>query len=86
VQAGGAYFFLLNKSRKEGEEKVELFHVGIMVDLGVFTLNLADKGMNAYARVAITLELSNEKVKGVRNIYFTEFAVQTSQWISFIAF
>lgn len=99
-----------------------------MVDLGVFTVNLADKGTDAYARVAITLELSNEKVKrevdkrmpiikdaiidvissktsdflrtpegrealrlglirrlniilvesGVRNIYFTEFVVQTS--------
>jgi flagellar FliL protein len=98
------------------------------VDLGVFTVNLADKGTDAYARVAITLELSNEKVKrevdkrmpiikdaiidvissktsdfvrtpegrealrlelirrlniilvegGVRNIYFTEFVVQTS--------
>jgi len=99
-----------------------------MVDLGVFTVNLADRETDAYARVAITLELSNEKVKqevgrrmpiikdaiidvissktsdfvrtpegrealrlelikrlniilvegGVRNIYFTEFVVQTS--------
>jgi flagellar FliL protein len=62
VQAG-AYFFLLNKPKKEDEEKVEPFHVGVMVDLGVFTINLADKRMGAYARVAITLELSNEKVK-----------------------
>jgi Flagellar basal body-associated protein len=125
---GGAYFFLLNKSKKEGEEKISPSHVGVMVDLGVFTVNLADKGTDAYARVAITLELSNEKVKqevekrlpiikdaiidvissktsdfvrtpegrealrlelirrlniilvegGVRNIYFTEFVVQTS--------
>ena len=53
-------------------------HVGVMVDLGVFTVNLADKGTDAYARVAITLELSNEKVKegGVRNIYFTKFVVR----------
>jgi flagellar FliL protein len=128
VAGGGVYFFLLNKPKKEGEEKVGPSHVGIMVDLGVFTVNLADKGMDAYARVAITLELSNEKVKqevdkrmpiikdaiidvissktsdfvrtpegrealrlelikrlniilvegGVRNIYFTEFVVQTS--------
>lgn len=128
VAGGGAYFFLLNKPKKEGEEKVAPSHVGVMVDLGVFTVNLADKGTDAYARVAITLELSNEKVKqevdrrmpiikdaiidvissktsdfvrtpegrealrlelikrlniilvegGVRNIYFTEFVVQTS--------
>ena len=128
VAGGGVYFFLLNKPKKEGEEKVVPSHVGVMVDLGVFTVNLADKGTDAYARVAITLELSNEKVKqevdkrmpiikdaiidvvssktsdfvrtpegrealrlelirrlniilvegGVRNIYFTEFVVQTS--------
>jgi len=125
---GGVYFFLFNKPKKEGEERFAPSHVGIMVDLGVFTVNLADKGADAYARVAITLELSNEKVKqevdkrmpiikdaiidvissknsdfvrtpegrealrlelikrlniilvegGVRNIYFTEFVVQTS--------
>ncbi len=128
VAGGGAYFFLLNKPKKEGEEKISPSQVGVMVDLGVFTVNLADKGTDAYARVAITLELSNEKVKrevdkrmpiikdaiidvissktsdfvrtpegrealrlelirrlniilvegGVRNIYFTEFVVQTS--------
>ncbi len=80
VAGGGVYFFLLNKPKKEGEEKISPSHVGVMVDLGVFTVNLADKGTDAYARVAITLELSNEKVKreGVRNIYFTEFVVQTS--------
>jgi len=59
---GGAYFFLLNKPKKEGDEKISP-HVGVMVDLGVFTVNLADKGTDAYARVAITLELSDEKVK-----------------------
>ncbi len=125
---GGAYFFLLKKPKKESEEKVTPSQVGVMVDLGVFTINLADKGTDAYARVAITIELSNEKVKlevdkrmpiikdavidvissktsdfvrtpegreslrlelikrlniilvegGVRNIYFTEFVVQTS--------
>ncbi len=125
---GGAYFFLLKKPKKESEEKVTPSQVGVMVDLGVFTINLADKGTDAYARIAITIELSNEKVKlevdkrmpiikdavidvissktsdfvrtpegreslrlelikrlniilvegGVRNIYFTEFVVQTS--------
>jgi len=99
-----------------------------MMDLGVFTVNLADRDTDAYARVSITLELSNEKVRqevdkrlpiikdaiidvissktssfvrtpegreslrlelikrintilfegGVRNIYFTEFVVQTT--------
>lgn len=128
IAGGGAYFFLLKKPKKEGEEKVSPSPVGVMVDLGVFTVNLADRGTDAYARVAITLELSNEKVKqevdkrmpiikdavidvissktsdfvrtpegrealrlelirrlniilvegGVRNIYFTEFVVQTS--------
>ncbi|WP_333784092.1 flagellar basal body-associated FliL family protein [Thermocrinis sp.] len=34
-----------------------------MFDLGVFTVNLADANTDAYARVAITLELSNEKVR-----------------------
>ncbi|MCI4458182.1 MAG: flagellar basal body-associated FliL family protein [Thermocrinis sp.] len=128
IAGGGAYFFLFKKPKKEGEEKVSPSPVGVMVDLGVFTVNLADRGTDAYARVAITLELSNEKVKqevdkrmpiikdavidvissktsdfvrtpegrealrlelirrlniilvegGVRNIYFTEFVVQTS--------
>ncbi|WP_448587605.1 flagellar basal body-associated FliL family protein [Thermocrinis sp.] len=125
---GGVYFFLLKKSDKEEEDKPSLSQIGVMVDLGVFTVNLADKDTDAYARVAITLELPNEKVRqevdkrlpiikdaiidvvssktsdfvrtpegkeslrlelikrlniilvegGVRNIYFTEFVVQTS--------
>ncbi|WP_448584297.1 flagellar basal body-associated FliL family protein [Thermocrinis sp.] len=126
--AGGAYIFLFKKPNKEKENKVNLYQVGVMFDLGVFTVNLADTNTDAYARVAITLELSNEKVRqevdkrlpiikdaiidvissktsdfvrtpegreslrlelikrlniilvegGVRNIYFTEFVVQTS--------
>lgn len=99
-----------------------------MMDLGTFTVNLADKDVDAYARISITLELSDQKVRqelekrlpiikdavidvissktstfvktpegrenlrfelikrintiliegGVRNIYFTEFVVQTT--------
>ena len=125
---GGAYVFLLKKTNQEKEDKVSLAQIGVMFDLGVFTVNLADANTDAYARVAITLELSNEKVKqevdkrlpiikdaiidvissktsdfvktpegreslrlelikrlniilvegGIRNIYFTEFVVQTS--------
>ncbi len=125
---GGAYVFLLKKPNQEKEDKVSLAQIGVMYDLGVFTVNLADANTDAYARVAITLELSNEKVRqevdkrlpiikdaiidvissktsdfvktpegreslrleiikrlniilvegGVRNIYFTEFVVQTS--------
>jgi len=44
VAGGGVYFFLLNKPKKEVEEKVAPSHVGVMVDLGVFTVNLADRG------------------------------------------
>ena len=123
----GAYFFLFSKKDKK-EELPAQSKVGIMMDVGVFTVNLADKDKDAYARIAITLELSDEKVRqevekrmpivkdaiidvissktssfvrtpegrenlrlelikrintiliegGVRNIYFTEFVVQTT--------
>ncbi len=127
--AGGAYFFLFAKKDKTKEEKVHMpSQVGVMVDLGVFTVNLADKQAEVYARIAITMEVSDEKVKaeverrmpiikdavidvisskasdfvrtpegreslrleiirrinailvegGVRNIYFTEFVVQST--------
>ncbi|MCX8075513.1 MAG: flagellar basal body-associated FliL family protein [Aquificaceae bacterium] len=125
---GGAYFFLFAKKGKKGESAPPPSQVGVMMDLGVFTVNLADNDADAYARVAITLELSNDKVRvevdkrmpiikdaiidvissktssfvrtpegrenlrlelirrintilfegGVRNIYFTEFVVQTT--------
>jgi len=125
---GGVYVFMFAKPGKEKEHKPSISQVGIMFDLGAFTVNLADKDTDAYARVAITIELSDEKAKqevekrlpiikdavidvissktssfvktpegreslrlelikrlniilvegGVRNIYFTEFVVQTS--------
>lgn len=125
--AGGAYFFLFLKKDKKEDTPLPS-QVGVMMDLGAFTVNLADKDMDAYARISITLELSDEKVRqevekrlpiikdaiidvissktssfvktpegreslrlelikriniilfegGVRNIYFTEFVVQTT--------
>ncbi len=125
---GGAYFFLFAKKEKKEDNAPLPSQVGVMMDLGVFTVNLADRDTDAYARVSITLELSNEKVRqevdkrlpiikdaiidvissktssfvrtpegreslrlelikrintilfegGVRNIYFTEFVVQTT--------
>lgn len=125
---GGAYFFLFAKKDKKEATAPLPTQVGVMMDLGVFTVNLADSGVDAYARVSITIELSNEKVRqevdrrlpiikdaiidvissktssfvrtpegrenlrlelikrintilfegGVRNIYFTEFVVQTT--------
>ncbi|MCS6876447.1 MAG: flagellar basal body-associated protein FliL [Aquificaceae bacterium] len=125
---GGAYFFLFAQKGKKQESAPPPSQVGVMMDLGVFTVNLADNDADAYARVAITLELSNDKVRmevdkrmpiikdavidiissktssfvrtpegrenlrlelirrintilfegGVRNIYFTEFVVQTT--------
>lgn len=125
---GAAYFFLFAKKGKKEEAAPMPSQVGVMLDLGVFTVNLADRDVDAYARVSITLEISNEKVRqeidkrmpivkdavidvissktssfvrtpegrenlrlelikrintilfegGVRNIYFTEFVVQTT--------
>ncbi len=128
IGGGASYFFLFSKKDKKEETKHLSSQVGIMMDLGTFTLNLADKEVDAYARVSITLELSDQKVRqevekrlpiikdavidvissktstfvktpegrenlrlelikrintiliegGVRNIYFTEFVVQTT--------
>ncbi|MCS6997840.1 MAG: flagellar basal body-associated FliL family protein [Aquificaceae bacterium] len=125
---GGAYFFLFAKKGKKEESAPPPTQVGVMMELGVFTVNLADRNVDAFARVAVTLELSNEKARqeverrlpiikdaiidvissktssfvrtpegrenlrlelirrintilfegGVRNIYFTEFVVQTT--------
>lgn len=125
---GGAYFFFFSKKGKQEETAPAPSQVGVMMDLGAFTVNLADRDVDAYARVSITIELSNEKVRlevekrlpiikdaiidvissktssfvrtpegrenlrlelirrintilfegGVRNIYFTEFVVQTT--------
>ncbi|QWK13332.1 MAG: flagellar basal body-associated FliL family protein [Aquificota bacterium] len=125
---GGAYFFLFAKKDKKEEKAPLPSHVGVMMEIGTFTVNLADKDVDAYARVSITLELPDEKVRqevekrlpiikdaiidvissktssfvktpegrenlrlelikrintilfegGVRNIYFTEFVVQTT--------
>lgn len=125
---GGAYFFLFSKKDKKEEKAPLPSHVGVMMEIGTFTVNLADKDADAYARVSVTLELSDEKVRqevekmlpiikdaiidvissktssfvktpegrenlrlelikrintilfegGVRNIYFTEFVVQTT--------
>ena len=125
---GGGYFFLFSKKGKKEETAPVPSQVGVMMDLGAFTVNLADRDVDAYARVSVTIELSNEKVRaevekrlpiikdaiidvissktssfvktpegreslrlelikrintilfegGVRNIYFTEFVVQTT--------
>lgn len=123
----GAYLLLYSKDRRD-KSLTPKDQVGVMMELGTFTLNLADKDRDAYIRISITVELSDEKVRqevekrlpiikdavidvissktssfvktpegreslrlelikrlnsvlvegGIRNIYFTEFVVQTS--------
>ncbi|NPA52177.1 MAG: flagellar basal body-associated FliL family protein [Aquificae bacterium] len=66
-----AYKFLfLNKENKE-EDKAEkiveeiknIEEVGIQYDLGSFIVNLADKDADRYLKIAIVLEIQDEKVK-----------------------
>lgn len=60
----GAYFFLTHKKKESTKQMVVApKKLGVMYDLGSFLVNLADKNANTYAKVSITLELSNEKVK-----------------------
>ncbi len=60
----GAYFFIIHKKKESGKGvPVAPQKLGIMYDLGSFLVNLADKNANTYAKVSITLELSNQKVK-----------------------
>ncbi|MFN3598437.1 MAG: flagellar basal body-associated protein FliL [Aquificaceae bacterium] len=125
---GGGYFFVFSKKDKKEESSPLPSQVGVMMDIGTFTVNLADRDVDTYARVSITMEISDQKVRqevekrlpiikdviidvlssktssyvktpegrenlrlelikrintiliegGVRNIYFTEFVVQTT--------
>ncbi len=129
---GGAYFFFLKGGGEEKKEVKEIekkpTEIGVMFDLGTFIVNLADPGVEMYAKVSITLELSDQEVTkevekrlpivkdavidilssktysdirtpegkeklrfelikrintilvkgGVRNLYFTEFVVQST--------
>ncbi len=129
---GGAYFFFLKggeeKEKKAKEVEKKPTEIGVMFDLGTFIVNLADPGVEMYAKVSITLELSDQEVTkevekrlpivkdavidilssktysdirtpegreklrfelikrintilvkgGVRNLYFTEFVVQST--------
>ncbi len=60
----GAYFFVFHKKKEKKEAPpVAPQKIGIMYDLGSFLVNLADKNANTYAKVSITLELSNQKVQ-----------------------
>lgn len=60
----GAYFFLTHKKKESTKQMVVApKKLGVMYDLGSFLVNLADKNANTYAKVSITLELSNEKVQ-----------------------
>jgi flagellar FliL protein len=60
----GAYFFVFHK-KSEAKKAVPVApkKLGIMYDLGSFLVNLADKNANTYAKVSITIELSNQKVQ-----------------------
>lgn len=60
----GFYFFVFHKKAKNAEiPQVAPQKIGIMYNLGSFLVNLADKNANTYAKVSITLELSNQKVQ-----------------------
>ncbi|GAB6077646.1 flagellar basal body-associated FliL family protein [Hydrogenobaculum acidophilum] len=60
----GAYFFIIHKKNQTKKAiPVAPQKLGIMYNLGSFLVNLADKNANTYAKVSITLELSNQKVQ-----------------------
>ncbi|MFP3158174.1 MAG: flagellar basal body-associated protein FliL [Hydrogenobaculum sp.] len=59
----GAYFFLTHKKKSTKQMVVAPQKLGVMYNLGSFLVNLADKNANTYAKVSITLELSNRKVQ-----------------------
>ncbi|SNR76529.1 flagellar basal body-associated FliL family protein [Desulfurobacterium atlanticum] len=75
VLGGGgfaAYKFMFAKKEKVTEEQkaqkiIEEIkateNVGIMYDLGTFTVNLADKDIERYLRISIILELKDQKVQ-----------------------
>ncbi len=133
---GAAYKFLVLDKQNQEEDKAEkiveeiknIEEVGIQYDLGSFIVNLADKDADRYLKIAIVLEIQDEKVKmevekrlpqikdvittllftktsedlkspeglerlkeeilkrvnailpigGVKNVYFTEFVIQTA--------
>jgi len=64
IGGAGAYFFLTHKKKESTKQMVVAPQkLGVMYDLGSFLVNLADKNANTYAKVSITLELSNQKVE-----------------------
>ena len=75
VLGGGgfaAYKFMFAKKEKVTQEQqaqkiIEEIkateNVGIMFDLGTFTVNLADKDIERYLRISIILELKDQKVQ-----------------------
>jgi flagellar FliL protein len=64
IGGAGAYFFLTHKKKESTKQMVVAPQkLGVMYNLGSFLVNLADKNANTYAKVSITLELSNEKVQ-----------------------
>lgn len=64
IGGAGAYFFLTHKKKESTKQMVVAPQkLGVMYNLGSFLVNLADKNANTYAKVSITLELSNKKVQ-----------------------
>jgi len=64
IGGAGAYFFLTHKKKESTKQMVVVPQkLGVMYNLGSFLVNLADKNANTYAKVSITLELSNQKVQ-----------------------
>jgi flagellar FliL protein len=64
IGGAGAYFFLTHKKKESTKQMVVAPQkLGVMYNLGSFLVNLADKNANTYAKVSITLELSNQKVE-----------------------
>ncbi|SHK13396.1 flagellar basal body-associated FliL family protein [Thermocrinis minervae] len=63
IAGGGAYLWFSTYQKKEKSEQTLPNQVGVMFDLGSFVVNLADKNADVYAKVSITLELSDEKTR-----------------------
>lgn len=68
IISAGVSFFIAQKivtdKLKKGGEEQQVVKSGPIMDLGEFTVNLADKIETHFARFKVSLELSNTKILG----------------------